>query len=205
MSLGLLVSSFFAFITVSILPLRYLMFNTNLGFVIVLSPLVIGLFMSYRKNQISLSLTKFLFFLYSVLIGMSLSWVFLLYTYSSVANTFLICGVLFALMSIYGYATNKELTSLGSFLLMGLIGVFIAIFANVFIKSSALNTTISILGVIIFTGLIAYDTQKIKSDYHSISEKSDSEKFAIFSALYLYLNIVNLFTFLIQLVGTRRR
>lgn len=177
-----------------------------LGWMIMLSPLFMVMFLSYKINSMSVQAAQFTFWVYSVLMGLSLAPIFLAYTGESVARTFFVSASAFGAMSIYGYTTKRDLTGFGSFLMMGVIGILIASVVNIFMVSSALSFAISVIGVLVFTGLTAYDVQSLKGIYLQ-SARMDSEavnKVAIHGALRLYLDFINLFIMLLRLVGTRR-
>jgi len=170
----------------------------------ILAPLALVFFLSFRINAIQYSTAQALFWLYSALNGVAFSVIFVAYTYESIARVFFITAGMFAAMSLYGYTTRKDLTSLGSFLFMGLIGLIIASIVNLFWTSSMLQFLVSIGGVVIFTGLTAYDTQSIKEDYREGSSVEVAGKRAIFGALRLYLDFINIFLSLLRLMGDRR-
>lgn len=177
-----------------------------LGWIIQLSPLFIVLFFSYKINSISAQSAQAIFFVYSIMMGLSLAPIFLMYTGESIARAFFITASTFGAMSIYGYSTKKDLTAFGSFLMMGVIGIVIASLVNLFMASSALNFAISVVGVLLFTGLTAYDVQKLKNAYLSSAglDGEISRKMAISGALTLYLDFINLFIMLLRLFGSRR-
>jgi uncharacterized protein len=177
-----------------------------LGWVIQLAPLFMVFFFSYKINSISEKSARMLFWTYSVLMGLALSPIFLMYTGESIARTFFISASIFGAMSIYGYTTKKDLTSMGSFLIMGVIGILLASVVNMFMGSSALAFAISVIGVIIFTGLTAYDVQKLKNIYLQSGRMNEASlsKVAISGALTLYLDFINLFLMLLRLMGDRR-
>jgi len=170
----------------------------------IIAPLALVFFLSFRINTIKYSTAQMLFWLYAALNGVAFSTIFLAYTYESVARVFFITAGMFAAMSLYGYTTRKDLTSWGSFLFMGLIGLIIASVVNIFIASTMLQFMVSIAGVIIFTGLTAYDTQSIKDTYVEGSSAEIAGKRAVFGALRLYLDFINLFFSLLRLMGDRR-
>ena len=171
-----------------------------------LSPLGMVLFLSAKLQSMSSQTAKICFWGYSILMGLSLGTLFYQYTGESIARTFFITASVFGAMSIYGYTTKKDLTGFGSFLMMGVIGLLIASVINIFLKSSALSFTVSLVGVLIFTGLTAYDVQKIKRIYvySSGADKEQSTKMAIYGALTLYIDFINLFIMLLRFTGTRR-
>ena len=155
-------------------------------------------------HKMSLSKAQITFWIYSAIMGLSLSWIFIVFTNISIVRVFFISAATFGAMSLYGYTTKRDLTKLGGFLFMGLIGIIIASLDNMFIGSTALQFAISIIGVLVFVGLTAYDTQKIKNMYYA-GDSSDIEgKKALMGALRLYLDFINLFILLLQLFGQRR-
>ena len=178
--------------------------NTLLFWLVALAPLGMVIFLSSRLNQMSVSTAQTSFWVYSGLVGLSFSSLFLIYTGHSIVRVFLVTAGTFAAMSIYGYTTKKDLTSMGSFLRMGVFGIIIAMVVNMFMQSSALDLAISAIGVLIFTGLTAYDTQAIKASYQTGELTEHSEKKAIFGALSLYLDFINLFVMLLRFLGDRR-
>lgn len=179
--------------------------GTWLFWVILLSPLALVLFLSYRIQRISLGVAQVSFWAYAGLVGLSLSGIFLIYTGESIARVFFITAGTFGATSLYGYTTKRDLSRFGSFLFMGLIGIIIAGIVNFFLKSSALQLTISAIGVLVFVGLTAYDTQRIKAIYADGDDRAVSGKKAILGALALYLDFLNLFLMLMQLLGNRRQ
>ena len=185
-------------------PFGGAIFNSGLKWVIMLAPLAVVFYMSFGINKMSASKAQTTFWVFAGLMGLSLSSLLLYYTGMSVTRVFFICSATFGAMSIYGYTTKRDLTKLGSFLMMGLIGIIIASIVNIFMKSPMMYFVISILGVLIFVGLTAYDTQKIKNMYYA-GDSSDIEgKKALMGALRLYLEFINLFILLLQLFGQRR-
>jgi len=175
--------------------------------VIALLPLAFVLVLSFGLKSLSITAATLIFYLFSISMGLSLSTLFLLYTSTSITKVFFITAATFAAASIYGYTSNKSLSSWGSFLLIGLIGIIIAGLVNIFLASSLLSFIISVVGVIVFVGLTAYDTQNIKNDYVSNGNFygfDNPEKASIFGALSLYLNFINIFTHLLSLLGDRK-
>ncbi len=204
MATALGISGLVAFLTSSSPQLMNLLFGTPLAFIVMLAPLGFVFFFSYKINSLSAQKAKNFLWIYSVLMGLSLSTIFVAYTGASIARVFFISASTFGAMSIYGYTTKKDLSGLGSFLMMGLIGLIVASIVNIFLKSSALDFAVSALGVLIFVGLTAYDTQKIKQSYYHTSDKETLSKMAIMGALRLYLDFVNLFIMLLRFFGERR-
>ena len=169
-----------------------------------LSPLAIVIYMSFGAAKISTSKAQTLFWIFCILMGASLTYLFVIFTGLSITRVFFITAGTFGAMSIYGYTTKRDLTKLGSFLMMGLIGIIIASLVNIFMKSTMMYFVISILGVLIFVGLTAYDTQKIKNMYVSSDTGELVGKKAVMGALTLYLDFINLFIMLLRLFGQRR-
>ena len=179
---------------------------TILGYAAIFAPLVFVMVLSFGVNRLSRSATQALFWAFAAAMGASLANIFLIYSGASIARVFFITAGTFGAMSLYGYTTKTDLTRFGSFLMMGLIGVVIASLVNMFIASSALQFAISIIGVLVFVGLTAYDTQRIKGDFvqYAYAEGTDeAAKRSVFDALSLYLNFINLFTLLLSLFGNR--
>ena len=180
-------------------------FGTPLFWIVLLAPLGLVIFLSFRIEKMSLGVAQLSFWVYAALVGLSLAGIFLVYTGASIARVFFITAGTFGAMSFYGYTTKKDLTQFGSFLFMGLIGIVIAGLVNMFIGSTALQLTISVIGVIVFVGLTAWDTQRIKGIYLQADSTMVAGKKAIMGALSLYLDFLNLFLMLMQLLGDRRR
>jgi FtsH-binding integral membrane protein len=171
---------------------------------VMLAPFGLVMVLSFGINRLSAAAAQAIFWLYAGLMGISLSSVFLVFTGASVARVFFITAGTFAAMSIYGYTTRRDLSQLGSFLFMGLIGIVLASLVNIFIGSTALQFAISVIGVVVFVGLTAYDTQTIKEMYYEGDGHEIASKKSVMGALRLYLDFVNLFMMLIQLLGVRR-
>ncbi len=179
-------------------------YASGLKWIIMLAPLGVVIYMSFGIAKMSASKAQTTFWIFAALMGASLSSIFLLYTGASITRVFFITAGTFGAMSIYGYTTKKDLTKLGSFLIMGLFGIIIASIVNIFMKSSMMYFVISIIGVLIFVGLTAYDTQKIKNMYLASDSGELIGKKAIMGALTLYLDFINLFIMLLRLFGQRR-
>ena len=180
------------------------LFFSGFKWLVMLAPLGIVFYMSFGIKKMSSSKAQTVFWIFAALMGLSLSWILLVYTGKSVARVFFITSATFGAMSLYGYTTKRDLTKLGSFLMMGLIGIIIASLINIFMKSSMMYFVISILGVLIFVGLTAYDTQKIKNMYVESDSGELIGKKAVMGALTLYLDFINLFIMLLRLFGQRR-
>jgi FtsH-binding integral membrane protein len=171
---------------------------------VTLAPLALVLLLSFRIEKMSLGAAKTAFWAYAALVGLSLSGIFFVYTGTSIARTFFITAATFLAMSLFGYTTRADLARSASFLLMGLVGIIIASIVNVFLASSIVQLAISVVGVIVFVGLTAYDTQRIKEIYLNSDSPAIAGKKAIMGALALYLDFLNLFILLMQLTGNRR-
>jgi uncharacterized protein len=186
----------------NIAPDGYLIGMTGIGWLITFAPLAISLYFAFELDRISAQNAQILFWVYATLMGMSLASLGFVYTGASITKTFFICSAMFGGMSLYGYSTKKDLTSMGSFLFMGLIGLVVASLVNIFFKSPAIEFALSFLGVLIFTGLIAYDTQKLKSLYYQGADSNS--KIGIIAAFTLYLDFINLFIYLLRFFGIRK-
>jgi uncharacterized protein len=181
------------------------LFNSPLKWIVMLAPLGMVMFLSIRVNKMSEQAAQVSFWVFAALMGLSLASIFLVFTGTSIARVFFITAGTFGAMSLYGYTTKRDLTGMGSFLMMGAIGLMIASIVNIFLGSSMLQMVISVVGVLVFTGLTAYDTQRIKSVYYQVVGNGEAlGKAAIMGALSLYLDFINLFIMLLQLVGERR-
>jgi len=178
--------------------------RTPLIWLIMLAPLGLVMVLSFGINRLSAAAAQGIFWAYAALMGLSLASIFLVFTGASVARVFFITAGTFAAMSLYGYTTRRDLAQIGSFLFMGLIGIVIASLVNLFIGSTAIQFAISVIGVVVFTGLTAWDTQAIKEMYYESDGYEIASKKAVMGALRLYLDFVNLFMMLIQLLGVRR-
>ena len=179
-------------------------FASPLMWLFVLAPLGLVMLLSFGINRLSASTALTLFFVYAGLLGLSLATIFLAYPGASITRVFFISAATFGAMSLYGYTTQRDLTGFGSFLFMGLIGLVIASLVNIFLQSSGLYWVISVVGVLIFVGLTAYDTQSIKEMYDVNDDGSVSGRKAVMGALRLYLDFINLFLMLLRLFGDRR-
>ncbi len=178
---------------------------TLFGWIVLLAPIGFVIWMSAGYQRMAASTMALLFIVYSVLLGMSLSFIFLAYTGTSIATTFLITAGMFGVMAVTGYTTKTDLTKFGNIMIMGVIGLFIAMLVNMFMHSSGLDYIISFLGVLIFTGLTAYDVQKLKRiGAGAVAGTENTRKLTIMGALTLYLDFINLFLFLLRFFGNRR-
>ena len=177
---------------------------TLLGLIVMFAPLGIVLAMSFGIQRMQESTAKALYWALTVTMGLSLSTIFLVYTGGSIAQTFFATAVAFGGLSLYGYTTKRDLAPFGTFLIMAVFGLIAAMLINMFVQSSAMNLIISIAGVLIFAGLTAYDTQRIKSSYFAVRGTAYYGKSAVMGALQLYLDFVNMFLFLLRFMGSRR-
>jgi FtsH-binding integral membrane protein len=177
--------------------------GTPLQWVVALAPLGFILAISFGLNKMSIGTLQAVFWAFAVAMGLSVSWIFLVYTGPSIAVTFFATAAAFAGLSLYGYTTKKNLSGMGSFLIMGVIGLIVASVINMFLQSGPLAFVISGLGVLIFAGLTAYDTQRLKNDYQHLRGSPFMDKAVILGATSLYLDFVNMFMFLLQFLGNR--
>jgi len=189
-------------------PLGVALFVSPLKWLVMLAPLAMVLVLSFGIHRLSPATGKVLFILFAALMGVSLSTVFLVFTHTSIVRVFFITAAAFGTLSLWGYTTQRDLSGFGSFLIMGLFGVIIASLVNIFLGSQAVQFIISVVGVLVFAGLTAWDTQRLKDEYieaepHGGMSGAVAERSAILGALSLYLNFINLFTLLLQLVGQR--
>lgn len=211
MFLALAITATTAYLFASTESLMTLLYNPEtggmsiFGWVIMLAPLGLVIWMSFGFKRMSASTMVLVFVLYSILMGASLSFIFFAYTDASIAKTFLITSAMFGTMAVLGYTTKTDLTKFGSIMLMGLIGLIIASVVNMFMQSGTMDYIISFIGVLIFTGLTAYDVQKLKRIGAGITSETESaRKLTIMGALTLYLDFINLFLFLLRFFGNRK-
>jgi len=181
----------------------YTLFVSPLKWVVMLAPLALVFFLSFRVDRMSVPAAQGLFWAYAALVGVSLATIFLVYTHESIVRVFFITAASFGALSLYGYTTSRSLSGMGSFLIMGLFGIIIASLVNIFLGSSMLQFVISVVGVLVFAGLTAYDTQRIKEMYFAGDDAVVAGRKAIMGALTLYLDFINLFMMLLQLFGNR--
>ena len=179
-------------------------YTSALRWVVIFAPLALVFWISAARNTMSVGAARLAFLVFSAAIGLSLSTVFLVYTHDSIARVFFETAAAFGALSLYGYTTSRSLSAMGSFLIMGLFGIIIASLVNIFLQSSGLQWAVSILGLGIFAGLTAWDTQSIKEAYFVGGGYEATEKKAIYGALSLYLDFINMFQFLLMLTGSRR-
>ncbi len=174
-----------------------------LKYVIMFSPLAFVMVLSFGVHRLSTGTTQLLYWAFATMMGLSLSSIFLVFTGASIAQTFFATAVAFLALSLYGYTTKRDLSAFGTFLIMGVVGLLVAMVINLFLQSPALHYAVSFIGVLLFAGLTAYDTQRIKSLYFQIAGTDMVGKAAIMGALSLYLDFINMFTFLLQFMGSR--
>ncbi|WP_298907808.1 Bax inhibitor-1/YccA family protein [uncultured Aliiroseovarius sp.] len=206
MSVGLLLTFAAAWAVGNNAAMMETLFTGFTRYIVMFAPLIMVFAFGAAINRLSAAGAQLFFYTFSAVMGVSLAYIFVIFTGVSIAQTFLITAIAFAGLSLYGYTTKRDLGPMGAFLIMGLIGIIVASIVNIFIGSSMIHFAISVIGVLIFAGLTAYDTQKIKTDYIAHAHAMDSEwlaKSAIMGALSLYLDFINLFMFLLQFLGNR--
>ncbi len=210
MGLGVAVTGLVAWLIANTPALNEVFYNTVtrsptiLGMIAMFAPLGFILFMSFASQRSSASTLQSMFWAFCAVMGISLSSIFMIYTSISISNTFFVVAGMFAATSLWGYTTKADLTKMGSFLMMALIGLIIAGIVNMFLMSSMLHFVTSALGVVIFVGLTAWDTQRIKDNYSESFGGEANSKMAVLGALSLYLNFINLFQYMLQFMGARR-
>ncbi len=203
MGLGLLLTGLVALGVASSPALTAAIFGTPLKWVAMLAPLAFIMVFSFRIERMTLASARAAFFAFAGLMGVSMASIFLVYTGTSIAQTFLIASTMFAGVSLWGYTTGRDLSNWSTFLMMGVIGVVAASLVNLFIGSTTLQLIVSLAGVAVFTGLTAWDTQRAKSEYLVHAGTEQAEKLAVMSALSLYLNLINMFQLLLNFTGQR--
>ncbi len=204
MGLGLAITGLVAFLVAATPALYVPIFTTPLKWVVMLAPLGFVFFLGAKIRTMSVGAAQLTFWLFAAVMGLSMASIFLVFTGESIARVFFITAGTFGAVSLYGYTTKRDLSAFGSFLFMGLIGIIIASLVNIFLASSALQFAISVIGVLVFTGLTAYDTQRIKEMYYEFDAADVVTRKAIMGALSLYLDFINLFVMLLHLFGATR-
>ena len=180
------------------------LYNSPLKWVIMIAPLAFVLVISFGINKLSRSAATMTFYAFAAVMGISMSWIFMVFNLPSIVQTFFVTAASFGALSLYGYTTRRSLSGMGSFLIIGLFGIILASIINIFVGSSALAFAINIIGLLIFAGLTAYDTQRLKHMYDAVAGNAEMvAKSSIMGALSLYLNFVNMFMFLLQFMGSR--
>jgi len=206
MSVGLLLTFAAAWAVGNNAAMMQSLFTGFTRYIVMFAPLIMVFAFGAMINKLSAAGAQLFFYAFSAVMGISISYIFAMYTGVSVAQTFLVTSIAFAGLSLYGYTTKKDISAWGSFLIMGVIGLIVASIVNIWLQSSALHFAVSAVGVLIFAGLTAYDTEKIKNDYVAHAAHGDSEwlgKAAIMGALNLYLDFINMFMFLLSFLGNR--
>ena len=203
MAIGLVLTGAVAFIVGTTPALYVPIFSSPLKWVVMLAPLAFVLFFSFRIQSMSASAAQTMFWAFCGVMGLSMASIFLVFTGTSIARTFFIDATMFGATSLYGYTTKRDLSQFGSFLIMGLIGVVIASLVNIFLGSTMLQFIVSVVGILVFVGLTAWDTQSIKEQYAENFDAESQQKLAVFGAFSLYLNFVNIFQLLLNLTGER--
>ena len=206
MSIGLFLTGGVAYSVGNNETLVMSLFTGMSRWVVMVAPLIVVFAMGSMINRLRASTAQLIFYAFSALMGLSISYIFMIYTSVSIAQTFLVTSIAFAGLSLYGYTTKRNISGMGSFLIMGVIGLIAASIVNIWMQSPALMYAISVIGVLIFAGLTAYDTQKIKNTYIQMAQNGQNEwieKSAIMGALSLYLDFLNMFMFLLHLFGNR--
>jgi hypothetical protein len=204
MGLGLAITGVVAFLVAATPALYVPIFTTPLKWVVMLAPLGFVFFLGARIQTMSVSAAQLTFWAFAAVMGLSMASIFLVFTGESIARVFFITAAMFGAMSLYGYTTKRDLSGWGSFLFMGLIGIIIASLVNLFLASAAVHFAVSVIGVLVFTGLTAYDTQRIKEMYYELDAADVATRKAIMGALSLYLDFINMFVMLLHLFGTSR-
>jgi FtsH-binding integral membrane protein len=185
-------------------PLGYMVFVSPLKWIVILAPLALVLGLSFGIERLRPATAQALFWIYAALIGLSLGSIFMVYTQTSVGRVFFVAAAAFGALSLWGYTTRRDLSGVGSFLVMGLFGIIAASVVNMFLASTTLQWLISGVGVLVFAGLTAWDTERLKNEYiYGAMDGDTAERTAIMGALSLYLDFVNLFTLLLQMLGQR--
>jgi FtsH-binding integral membrane protein len=180
------------------------LFVSPLKWAVIFAPLALVFVLSFGIERMRPAVAQIVFWIYAALVGVSLASIFMVFTHTSIVRVFFITAASFGALSLYGYTTQRDLTGMGSFLMMGLFGIILASIVNIFMASSMLQFIISVVGVLVFAGLTAWDTQRLKTDYlYGAMDGETAERSAIIGALSLYLNFINLFTLLLQLLGQR--
>ncbi|TIU86278.1 MAG: Bax inhibitor-1/YccA family protein [Mesorhizobium sp.] len=203
MGLGLVVTGLVAFFVASTPALYVPIFSSPLKWVVMLAPLAFVMLFSFKMQTMSAASAQTMFWAFCAVMGLSLASVFLVFTSTSIARTFFVAATMFGATSLYGYTTRRDLTQFSSFLIMGLIGVVIASLVNLFLGSTALQFAISVIGIAVFVGLTAWDTQTIKEQYAENFDAESQQKLAVFGAFSLYLNFINIFQLLLNFTGER--
>jgi uncharacterized protein len=203
MGLGIALTGAIAFLLSTQPEIMAAIWSTPLKWLVVLAPIPVALYTQFRIHTLNPTTAQGLFWLYAALVGLSMSLLFAVYTGTSIARVFFITAAAFGALSLYGYTTQRNLSGMGSFLFIGLIGILLAAVVNIFLQSSAMQFAISVIGVLVFAGLTAYDTQRIKQMYYEAADETTAARFSVLGALWLYISFVAMFQFLMSLIGDR--
>jgi hypothetical protein len=203
MALGVALTGLIAYVMSTQPAIMETIWTTPLKWVAIFAPLPVALYTQFRIHNLNPGTAQALFWLYAALVGVSFSVLFAIFTDASIARVFLITAVAFGALTLYGYTTQRNLSAWGSFLFIGMIGVLIAGVVNIFLQSSALNFAVSAIGVLVFAGLTAYDTQQIKAMYYQAADETTASRYSILGSLWLYISFVAMFQFLLSLIGDR--
>lgn len=206
MSIAMAITGVVAFVVGNNDAMLAAIFGTPLKWVVMFAPLVVVFAFGAMINKLSAGAAQLVFWGFAALMGLSISYIFAVYTGMSIAQTFIVTSIAFASLSLWGYTTKKDISGWGSFLIMGVVGLILASIVNIFLGSPAIQFAVSALGVLIFAGLTAYDTQRLKNEYIQMAHYGDTDwlaKSAIMGALSLYLNFLNMFMFLLSFMGSR--
>jgi len=205
MMVAMLITGAIAYFSSQSAPLMQLIFTTPLRWVVMFAPLGFVFFLAARVFKMSPGAARMWFYAFAGMMGLSLSWIFLAYTGMAIAKIFFMTAAMFGALSLFGYTTKKDISGWGGFLIMGVIGIIIASVVNLFLGSSAIQFAVSVLGLLIFAGLTAYDTQRLKHSYYSLGgDATMAARVSIMGALSLYINFLNMFMFLLSLFGGSR-
>lgn len=203
MGIGLAITGVVALLVASTPALYVPLLTSPLKWVFMLAPLGFVFFLGMRLNQMSLGAVQATFWAFCAVMGISMASIFIVFTGESIARTFFVTAAAFGALSLYGYTTKRDLSGVGSFMMMGLFGIIIASIVNIFLGSTGLQFVVSVAGVVIFAGLTAWDSQRLKETYLEEMNQESQGKLAVMGALSMYLNFINLFTFLLQFMGVR--
>ncbi|RMH46318.1 MAG: Bax inhibitor-1/YccA family protein [Alphaproteobacteria bacterium] len=206
MSVAMVITGAVAYLVGTNEALMVAIYGSGLKWVVMFAPLIVVFAFGAMIQRMSAAAAQAVFWGFSALMGLSIGWIFAVYTGISIAQVFLVTAIAFLSLSLYGYTTKRDLSGMGAFLIMGVVGLIVASIINIFLMSSAVMFAVSVIGVLIFAGLTAYDTQNIKNTYLAMAMQGDSEwlgKSAVMGALQLYLDFINMFMFLLNLLGNR--
>ena len=203
MAVGVALTGLIAYVVASQDSLMQAIWGSPLKWIVIFAPVPVGIYAQVRIHKIGAGTAQALFWTYAALVGLSFSVLFAIFTDASIARVFFITAATFAALSLYGYTTKRNLSAFGQFLFIGMVGVFLAVLVNMFLQSAAMQFAISIIGVLVFAGLTAYDTQQIKEMYYENDDAETAKKKSVLGALWLYISFVAMFQFLLSLLGDR--